>query len=72
MYTLVRSLTIRQFLYGQLPVLALSLGIAELFFKFHSFLIEACAFIATWFVLDFLVGRVLRVFRPEGNQDSGI
>ena len=39
-------------LVNQLPTMTASLAIAELFYKFGSFLFEAFAFLATWFVLD--------------------
>ena len=52
MFTLVRSLPLRQLLLAQAPVLILSLIIAELFYKFHSFTLECIAFLATWYVLD--------------------
>lgn len=38
--------------------LAISLGIAEAFFKFHSFSVEALAFLGTWYALR-RVGRLL-------------
>lgn len=52
MFTLVRSLPLRQLLLAQAPILALSLVIAELFYKFGSFTLECIAFMATWYVLD--------------------
>jgi len=52
MFTLVRSLPLRQLLLAQAPILALSLVIAEIFYKFHSFTLECIAFLATWYVLD--------------------
>ena len=63
MFELIRSSTVRSLLTRQLPVLALSLAVAELFYKFHSFLLESVAFLATWFVLDAareLAGRLVR------------
>ena len=45
----------------QSPVLDGSLAIAEIFYKFGSFLLEAVAFLITWFFLDaiteFFLGR---------------
>jgi len=32
-----------------------ALIVAELFFKFHSFTLEALAFLTTWYVIDALV-----------------
>ena len=60
MYELLRRLTLKQLTLEQLPTLALSLGIAELFYKFHSFLLETGAFLATWFVFDAVVTLVSR------------
>ena len=34
--------------------------IAELFYKFHSFTLECAAFLATWFVIDALVQKIVR------------
>jgi hypothetical protein len=52
MYTLTRLLPLRQLLLQQAPVLVLSLMIAELFYKFHSFTLECAAFLGTWYLLD--------------------
>ena len=52
MYTLIRSIPLRQLLLEQAPALGASLVIAELFYKFHSFTLECVAFLATWGVLD--------------------
>jgi hypothetical protein len=60
MYSLMRSMSLRSLLVEQLPVLLLSMIIAEVFYKFRSFTLETVAFLATWFVIDFVVQRVLR------------
>jgi hypothetical protein len=52
MFTLVNSLPLRQLILAQAPILAVSIIIAELFYKFHSFTLECIAFLATWYVLD--------------------
>ena len=52
MYELIRRLTLKQLTREQLPLLVISLGIAEMFYKFHSFLLETGAFLVTWLVLD--------------------
>lgn len=60
MYSLTRSVPLRLLLLKQFPVVATSLVIAELFYKFHSFTLECLAFLATWYVLDIslhLAGR---------------
>lgn len=58
MYQLVRSLPWKQLLIAQAPILLVSLLIAELFYKFHSFTLESLAFLATWFVIDALTHAV--------------
>jgi len=52
MYTLTRLVPLRQLVLQQAPALGLSLFIAELFYKFHSFILEGTAFLATWYVVD--------------------
>jgi len=60
MYTLIRSIPLRQLLMEQLPALGISLIIAELFYKFHSFTLECIAFLATWYVVDAILSYILR------------
>ena len=60
MFELLRSSTLRQLLARQAPALALSLIVAELFYKFGSFTLECLGFLATWFVLDAVFARVGR------------
>ena len=63
MYTFVRSLSLREILAKQAPLAIGSLAIAEVFYKFGSFLLEAVAFLATWFVLDLVTQAVIRLGR---------
>ena len=59
MYTLLSLLPIKRLAYEQVPALALTWIIAELFYKFHSFTLECGAFLATWFVLDAVIQRLV-------------
>jgi hypothetical protein len=52
MYTLIQAIPLRQLLLEQLPAIAGSMLIAELFYKFHSFTLECVAFLVTWYLLD--------------------
>jgi hypothetical protein len=78
MYTLLRALSGRELLFQQLPALGGSFLIAEMFYKFGSFGLEALAFLATWLVLDALIQTVSGVVsraergtaRPVGT-DAG-
>ena len=48
MYSLVRLMSPGRLLREQVPALAISFVIAELFYKFHSFTLETLAFLAPW------------------------
>lgn len=69
MYTLLRSMSLRQLGSEQLPAIAVAWLIAELFYKFHSFTLECLAFLATWFVFDMVIQTALRHIRrsPEST-----
>lgn len=69
MYALVRLLSTRELLVRQVPVLIGSLAIAEIFYKFGSFLLEAAAFLVTWFVFDALTDLVSRCSRARTRSD---
>jgi hypothetical protein len=62
MYTLLHAMPLKQILAEQIPVVLVSLIIAELFYKFHSFTLEAMAFLATWYVLDSIVKALVDLF----------
>ena len=60
MYSLIHALP-RPTMIAQGTALVLSLVIAELLYKFHSFTLEAVAFLATWYVL----GAIAERLRPQ-------
>jgi hypothetical protein len=66
MYTLVQHLRSRQSLLVEVPALALSIVIAEVFYKFRSFTLECLCFLATWFALSALFSLALRRFARPG------
>ena len=68
MYTLVRSMPLKQLLIEQLPALIVAFIIAELFYKFHSFTLEALAFLATWFVFDALYRIIAQAVGQQKNN----
>ena len=68
MYTLVRSMPLKQLLIEQLPALIVAIIIAELFYKFHSFTLEALAFLATWFVVDALYRIIAQAVGQQKNN----
>jgi hypothetical protein len=68
MYELIRHLPASRLLLEQLPQLAVALTIAELFYKFHSFLLETGAFLVTWFALGAAHAALLRLLTPRGED----
>ncbi|HQR20646.1 MAG TPA: hypothetical protein PLE54_07780 [Burkholderiaceae bacterium] len=70
MFELIRRLTLRQLTFEQLPLLLISLGIAEMFYKFHSFLLETGAFLLTWFALGALYAGLKRLFVRPAEERS--
>jgi hypothetical protein len=69
-YSLIRALPLRRLVLEQGPALALSLVIAEMFYKFHSFLLETGAFLVTWLVLDFVIQTCLRVAQRRATSQA--
>ena len=67
MFTLLKSLTVPEVYLSEPISFVAALTIAELFYKFHSFLLEAGAFLVTWLVLGGIVrscGRVVLARTP--------
>ncbi len=62
MHTFIKSMTLREFFVGQVPALSLSILIAELFYKFHSFTLECLAFLATWYSIDLLMSWAFKAW----------
>lgn len=60
MYTLSRAVSLRELLLGQAPMIVASLLIAEFFFKFHSFILEAAGFLVVWYLIDYIADIVVR------------
>jgi hypothetical protein len=62
MFTLLTRLSRSELMFRQAPIVVAALVIAEIFYKFHSFLLETGAFLLTWFVLDAIVSAIARIF----------
>ncbi len=69
MYSLVSRLPLRQVLVRHTPTLVGALVIAEMFYKWHSFLLEAGGFLVTWFVLDAAVSFIERKLSNKANVE---
>ena len=68
MYHAVKSQSIKKLLIVEGPSLIVSIAIANIFYKFGSFLLELLAFLPTWFVVSFLIS--LLVSRLQLNDGS--
>lgn len=55
----VRSLVLSDLTAINITTLTTSLVIAEFFYKFHSFTLEAAAFLGTWYVLRLIAHAAL-------------
>lgn len=60
MYELVIQIGIPKFMLREAVPLAISLAIAEVFYKFHSFTLETLAFLATWYLISAAVSVLSR------------
>ena len=63
MYRLVSSIPLRTLLLEQAPALGMSLVIAELFYKFHSFTLETVAFLGTWYAVDRVISLARQLLK---------
>src|SRR5438067_1541025 len=57
MYTLLRSVGFRKSLIVEAPSLAVSMLVAEVYYKFHSFGLECAAFLLTWTAVSYTFSR---------------
>jgi hypothetical protein len=69
MYSLISQLSTRRLLSEQLPSLGVSLILAEMFYKFHSFTLECVTFLVTWYAVD-ACGAALRKAWKSRYDDS--
>ena len=67
MYSLIRHAPRTSLLWAHVPALVIAFAIASFFYKFGSFSLECLAFLATWFVIDFVLAS-LRAMWP-GTDD---
>jgi len=68
MYTLIKNSTVPQIITKRLPGLVISLIIAEIFYKFHSFTLECVAFLGTWFLIDLIIEVLANKFSGQGHR----
>ena len=75
MFTFLKSISSKQFLTEEVPTLGLSILIAELFFKFHSFTLECAAFLCAWTILGAARKFLSTIFKRRPvipGRESGI
>lgn len=65
MLTLLRLFRSRSVYLSETLSLVAALAIAELFYKFHSFLLETGAFLVTWLVLAAVVDTAVNWLSPR-------
>ena len=63
MYEFIKNASAARLAWEVMP-LAIALFIAEIFFKFGTFTLEAVGFLATWFVLSALFSKLF--FKRDG------
>jgi hypothetical protein len=68
MYSLAKELGLRGVLVKEAPFLLLSLIIAEMFYKWHSFTKEMLGFLVTWYVLSFVGNTLVAKIFPAAAQ----
>ena len=60
MLSLLSNVPARRLLLRDAPTMVGALVVADLFYKWHSFLLEAGGFLLTWLVLDVVITAVER------------
>lgn len=68
MYSLIKSSSFKTILQHELPCFVVALAIAQLYFKWGSFGLELIGFIATWYVLGYLMQLILPTAKKSNSQ----
>ena len=68
MYQIIRSYGLLTSLKKEAPPAIMSLLVAEVFYKFHSFALECFAFLATWYVVSWLLAQLVEMSQRIQNQ----
>jgi hypothetical protein len=71
MYAWIRESGIKKFGSTQVPSLLIALLIAELFYKFHSFVLECVAFLLTWTALNWIQSKVFPARKARTLTETG-
>ncbi|MBD0297426.1 MAG: hypothetical protein ICV53_19575 [Flavisolibacter sp.] len=66
MYSFFKTIGLKKFIITELPILCLALFIAEVAYKFGSFILECGAFLATWFFISWFFHSIQSIhFKRE-------
>lgn len=65
MYSLASRLPTRDLVLRHAPTIAGALVITEMFYKWHSFVLEAAGCVLTWYVLDAARTLIGSAFKPR-------
>jgi hypothetical protein len=68
MYLLLKNAGLKKFLTREMPSLSVSLILAEVFYKFGSFILECGAFLGTWYVISMFYNSLLTFKADKKNQ----
>ena len=66
MDTLIRNAGVKRALIDEAVPLLLSFAIAEMFYKFHSFMLETGAFLLTWLAVSYVGSAIKTRFKRNG------
>lgn len=68
MYSGIKHRGLAAFVRNEGPAIGAALLVAELFYKFHSFVLECVAFLGTWYVLGVLWHAARGILRPAESE----
>ena len=70
MYTYLTNLKPKQALLSEAPSIAVSMFVAECFYKFHSFTLECLAFLLTWLAVSAAFSWGASLLAPKAAKVS--
>lgn len=70
MFTLLKQIGSRNVYLSEPAAFLAALVIAELFYKFHSFLLETGAFLVTWLALGFVFHHLARALSRAAGKGA--
>jgi len=68
MYTLLKKEQAKKLYVDELPAFAVSLCLAESFYKFGSFILECLSFLVTWWLISFIVAKIRHRVGSNGSN----